>query len=112
MALNLGKLKDEREKKKKEKKKRKGRDLLLRVCLRLELFYSPRITIIAAVATMCLQIYKSYSQSLPGTEVPKATKAIALTESLRKMKHPRWLAMSPMTAVLPPINRMEITKVG
>ena len=53
-----------------------------------------------------------YSEFLPGTEVPKATKAMAFTESLRKMKHPRWLAMSPMIAVLAPIKRMEITKVG
>ena len=49
---------------------------------------------------------------VPGTEVPKATKAIALTESLRKIKQPKWPATSPMTAVHRPIIAMEITKQG
>ena len=49
---------------------------------------------------------------LPGTLVPSATKAMALTESFKKMKQPRCPAMSPMSAVLPPIMRMLITKVG
>jgi len=49
---------------------------------------------------------------VPGTEVPRATKAMALTESLRKMKHPKCPATSPMTAVHTPIMAMEITKQG
>ena len=48
----------------------------------------------------------------PGTLVPNATKAIALTESFRKMKHPRWPATSPIKAVQAPIAEMEITKQG
>lgn len=48
---------------------------------------------------------------VPGTEVPRATKAMALTESLRKMKQPKWPAISPMMAVTKPIMRMETTKV-
>ena len=56
-----------------------------------------------------LYFFKYY---VPGTEVPKATKAIALTESLRKIKQPKWPATSPMTAVQIPIIAMEITKQG
>ncbi len=50
--------------------------------------------------------------SVPGTEVPRATKAMALTESLRKMKQPRWPATSPMTAVQRPMKAIEMTKQG
>ena len=48
----------------------------------------------------------------PGTLVPKATKAMALTPSLRLMKQPRCPAISPIIAVLAPMKRMETTKVG
>ena len=48
---------------------------------------------------------------LPGTEVPNATKAIAFTVSLRKMKHPKWEATSPITAVIMPMVMMETVKV-
>ena len=44
--------------------------------------------------------------------MPRATKAMALTESFRKMKQPRWPATSPMTAVQRPIMAIEITKQG
>ena len=44
--------------------------------------------------------------------MPRATKAIALTPSLRLMKQPRWPAISPMMAVLPPMKRMAMTNVG
>ena len=44
--------------------------------------------------------------------MPRATKAMALTESFKKMKHPKWLATSPMTAVQTPIMAMEMTKQG
>ena len=50
--------------------------------------------------------------SVPGTEVPRATKAMAFTESLRKMKQPKWPATSPMTAVQTPIMQIETTKHG
>lgn len=46
----------------------------------------------------------------PGTEVPKATKTTAVTESLRPMVQPKWEARSPMTAVSMPMMRMETTK--
>lgn len=49
---------------------------------------------------------------LPGTLVPKATKAIAVMVSFRPTVHPKWDAKSPITAVRIPIPRMEITKVG
>ena len=49
---------------------------------------------------------------IPGTEVPRATNAIALTESFRLMKHPRCPATSPMKAVQPPMADMDITNVG
>ena len=49
---------------------------------------------------------------IPGTLVPRATKAMALTESLRKMKQPKCPATSPITAVQRPIMAMEITKQG
>lgn len=46
----------------------------------------------------------------PGTEVPKATKTTAVTESLRPMVQPKWEARSPMTAVSMPMMRMETMK--
>lgn len=49
---------------------------------------------------------------LPGTLVPKATNAIAFTQSFRQIKQPRCPATSPMTAVFIPIMRMLMTKVG
>ena len=49
---------------------------------------------------------------LPGTLVPRATKAIALTPSFKFMKQPRWPATSPMTAVFAPIAKILTTKVG
>ena len=56
-------------------------------------------------------ISRGWDEYIPGTLVPRATKAMALTESLRKMKHPRCPATSPMTAVTRPIIRMDKTKV-
>jgi len=50
--------------------------------------------------------------SPPGTLVPKATNAIALTQSLRLMKQPRCPATSPIMAVQPPMKKMAMTKVG
>ena len=47
---------------------------------------------------------------LPGTDVPSATKAIALTESFKRIKQPSWAATSPMTAVQMPIIAIEQTK--
>ena len=49
---------------------------------------------------------------IPGTLVPRATNAMALTPSLRLMKQPRWPATSPMTAVQPPMKKMAMTNVG
>ena len=54
---------------------------------------------------------KTFSK-VPGTDVPRATKAIALTESLRKMKQPKWPATSPITAVQAPMKKIEMTKQG
>ena len=48
---------------------------------------------------------------LPGTLVPKATNAIALTPSLRLMKQPRCPAISPIIAVQAPMKRIETTNV-
>jgi len=48
---------------------------------------------------------------LPGTLVPNATKAIAVTESFKPIVHPKCDAISPMNAVKIPITRMETTKV-
>ena len=52
------------------------------------------------------------TKCVPGTLVPRATNAIALTPSLRLMKQPRWPAISPIIAVLPPMKRIDMTKVG
>ena len=49
---------------------------------------------------------------IPGTLVPRATNAMALTPSLRLMKQPRWPATSPMMAVQPPMKKMAMTNVG
>ena len=40
---------------------------------------------------------------VPGTDVPRATNAMALTESFKQMKQPNCAATSPMTAVHTPI---------
>ena len=48
---------------------------------------------------------------VPGTLVPRATNAIALTPSLRLMKQPRWPATSPMTAVQAPMKQIDTTNV-
>jgi len=55
---------------------------------------------------------KGKQLSVPGTLVPSATKAIALTQSLRLMKQPRWPATSPIIAVQPPMKKIERTNVG
>lgn len=47
---------------------------------------------------------------LPGTLVPSATIDMAVTESLRLMVQPKWLAMSPMSAVKNPMPSMDTTK--
>jgi len=47
---------------------------------------------------------------LPGTDVPSATKAMAVTESLSPTEQPKALATSPMTAVSTPIQMMEMVK--
>ena len=44
--------------------------------------------------------------------MPRATKAMALTQSFKLMKQPRCPATSPMTAVQSPTAAMEMTKVG
>ena len=50
-------------------------------------------------------------RQLPGMLVPSATKAMALTESLRKMKQPRWPATSLMRAVQKAIMPMDRANV-
>lgn len=45
-----------------------------------------------------------------GSEVPRATIVIAVTESLRPISHPRRIAMSPTTAVTRPMYISENTK--
>ena len=52
-------------------------------------------------------VYQFY---IPGTEVPKATKLIAVMASLRPTQQPNCEAMSPMTAVKTPIMAMDTTK--
>jgi len=47
-----------------------------------------------------------------GTEVPRATNAIAFTQSFRLIKHPRCPATSPIKAVQAPMKTIETTKVG
>ena len=43
--------------------------------------------------------------------VPSATKAMALTESFRNMKQPKWPATSLMSAVIKAIMAMDRMKV-
>lgn len=47
---------------------------------------------------------------VPGILVPKATKAIAVTVSLRPKVQPMCEDRSPITAVRNPISRMDIMK--
>ena len=61
---------------------------------------------------MILQSSKGFCFTVPGTEVPRATKAMAVTVSLRPIVQPKWEAKSPINAVRRPIPRIEITKVG
>jgi len=55
-------------------------------------------------------IQKDSSVYLPGTLVPRATKAMALTLSLRLTKQPRCPATSPIMAVSKPMDEMDATK--
>lgn len=50
--------------------------------------------------------------SVPGIEVPRATKVVAVTESFRKLVQPNALATSPITAVISPIPTIEHMKHG
>lgn len=47
---------------------------------------------------------------LPGTLVPSATKAMAVTESFSPTEQPKEEATSPITAVSTPIQTIDITK--
>ena len=49
---------------------------------------------------------------IPGTEGPRATNSMALPESLRLIKRPRWPATSPMTTLQIPITDMDTTNDG
>ena len=49
---------------------------------------------------------------VPGTLVPRATKAMALTVSFKWIKQPRCPATSPIMAVTRPMKKMDITNVG
>lgn len=51
------------------------------------------------------------SHNVPGTLVPRATKAIAVIASLRPMVQPKCEARSPINAVRIPIPRMDKTNV-
>jgi hypothetical protein len=42
--------------------------------------------------------------------VPNATKLIAVTESLRPMVQPKWLARSPVAAVQRPMKAIDTIK--
>lgn len=46
----------------------------------------------------------------PGILVPKATKTMAVTESLMPKVQPKCDATSPMTAVTMPIHKIDTTK--
>ena len=48
---------------------------------------------------------------LPGTLVPSATNAMAVTASFKPTVHPKCEAKSPITAVRTPIPNMETTNV-
>ena len=53
-----------------------------------------------------------YKKYLPGTLVPRATMVIAVILSLMRLKHPKWEAKSPITAVSKPIQQMDAKKAG
>jgi len=54
----------------------------------------------------------SWSQALPGTLVPSATKTMAITASLTPTEHPKCEVTSPMIAVIPPITMMQTKKAA
>lgn len=60
-------------------------------------------------------VYRSFSimiiYHLPGILVPRATKQIAVTESLIPKVQPKCEATSPMTAVTRPIHIIDTTKL-
>lgn len=53
---------------------------------------------------------KCFGPSLPGILVPRATKIMAVTESLMPSVQPKWDATSPMMAVTTPMQKMDTTK--
>jgi hypothetical protein len=50
--------------------------------------------------------------NMSGTEVPMQTRVMALTESRRLMKQPRWPATSPAIVVTSPTKAIEMKKQG
>lgn len=50
--------------------------------------------------------------NIPGTLVPRATKAMAVILSFRPIVQPKWEAMSPIKAVSKPTPKIEIINVG
>ena len=65
------------------------------------------------VCVLCLRVgvlLACLKLVLPGTEVPSATKAMAVTESLSPTEQPNALDTSPIIAVNTPIQVMEMQK--
>ena len=72
-------------------------------CFMLELRLLPKVICLTCTAAILLA-------KVSGTDVPSATKVMAFTVSFRLMKHPSWLAMSPMMAVTTPIVPIDTKK--
>ena len=66
------------------------------------IFYVSLTFIKVKCNTFCYPKY-TYLKNLPGTLVPSATMVIAVILSLIRLKHPKWEAKSPITAVSTPI---------
>jgi hypothetical protein len=53
---------------------------------------------------------KLINMTLPGTDVPRATKVMAVTVSFSPTVQPKWAATSPTSAVNTPIRMIETKK--
>ena len=70
------------------------------------------VTLPMALSAVLSDVAAALDAKVSGSEVPKATKVMAVTLSLRPTRHPKMPAKSPTMAVKSPIIPRETKKQG
>ena len=70
------------------------------------------VTLPMALSAVLSAVAAAFDAKVSGNEVPKATKVMAVTLSLRPTRHPKMPARSPTMAVKRPIIPRETKKQG